>query len=105
MTAKNVTARLDSVELTALRQLPGHTDAERMRNLVRSVGATDGLAGKIAAAVTQEILKEVTVLHAKSLAATEKKIQALEGKIHEEFGAVIRRLIEKMNQLSLGQKK
>ena len=105
MTAKNVTARLDSVELTALRQLPGHTDAERMRNLVRSVGATDGLAGKIAAAVTQEILKEVTVLHAKSLAATEKKIQALQEKIHEEFGAVIRRFIEKMNQLSLGQKR
>lgn len=103
MPSKNklVAVRLTPSELAELRKLPGESSTGRLRMLLHASGATDGLAAKIA----QEVTKEVTALHAKSLAATEKKIQALEGKIHEEFGAVIRRLIEKMNQLSLGQKK
>ena len=69
MAGKNVTVRLDPAEHSMLRGLPGKTDSEKLRNLIRSIGATDGLAGKIAA----EVSKKLAILLARSLAESEAK--------------------------------
>ncbi len=99
MIAKNVTARLDGVELAALRQLPGDTDAERLRNLVRAVGATDGLAEKIAAAVGKEIAATVSADGDRTRQDFHQKMDAAAKQIIDAHGAVMRKFIEALNPI------
>ena len=74
MRKKQIAVRLDGGELTAIRKLPGPTDAERIRALIHLAGATDGLAAKIGAEVSKKLavllLVAVFVLIARVLGVT-----------------------------------
>jgi len=88
--AKNVTVRLDHIELSALRELPGATDAERLRNLIRSVGATDGLSLKISSTVKMGIIGEFSKLSG--------RIEAAEMHIITENKSLIDKLVSQLNK-------
>jgi len=90
MARKNVTVRLDSAELLMLRSLTGKTDSDKLRNLIRSVGATDGFSAKIAGAVRQE--------NAGLLAGFDKHFTAAEQRIIAANRALIERLVAEMNK-------
>ena len=76
MAGKNVTVRLDPAEHSMLRSLHGKTDSEKLRNLIRSVGATDGLAVKIAGAVAKELALKIAQAVAADGGLTRKETKA-----------------------------
>lgn len=55
---KPVTVRLDPDELQQLRKLPGDSDAARLRTLLHTTGATDGLAAKIAGTIQKSMAQD-----------------------------------------------
>lgn len=58
MRSRTVTVRLDEAELQQLRKLPGDSDAARLRILLHSTGATEGLAATIAEGVRKSLSSE-----------------------------------------------
>jgi len=67
---KTITVRLSLEELAEIRKIPGDSSAARLRTLIHSAGAMDGLADKIAT----EVSKHMAVLLVKSLTTSETRI-------------------------------